>query len=87
MESRSRCTATKITFPTGEELLLVEIAIDCPGCGQYTIPIAGHHLRMVRDALVQMIDLHPTLTGTDDAVKVIERLQFAGRGPDRPQDN
>ena len=87
MESHARCTATKITLPTGEELLVVEFAIDCPACGQYTMRLAGHHLRMVRDALIEMIDLHPTLTGVDDTVQVIERLQFAQRGPDRPQDN
>ena len=87
MESRATCTATKITLPSGEECLFVEIAINCPACGQYAIRFAGHHLRMIRDALIQMIDLHPTLTGKDEDVKTIERLQFGQRGPGRPQDN
>lgn len=77
-QSHGTCTATKITLPTGEELLVVEIAIDCPYCGHYAIRLAGHHLRLVRDALVEMIDLHPALTGKDDDVKTIQKLQFTG---------
>jgi hypothetical protein len=84
MESHARCTGTTITLPTGEALLVVEIAINCPHCGQYTMGLAGHHLRMVRDALVEMIDLHPRLTGRDEDVKTIEKIQFSGRGGTDP---
>jgi len=87
MESHARCTATKITLPSGEELLLVEFAINCPHCGQYTFPIAGHHLRMVRDALVEMIDLHPGLTGKDSDVKTLEKIQFGMTEPADPSIN
>jgi hypothetical protein len=75
------CTGTKITLVTGEELLTVEIAIDCPYCGQYTIPIAGHHLRAIRDALIEQIDLHPTLTGKDSDVRTLEKIQYSMAGP------
>ena len=78
MESRVKGTATKITLPSGQEFLVVEVAIDCPSCGRYLLPIAGHHLRAVRDVLIEMIDLHPDpkLTGTDAGLKILERLRF-----------
>lgn len=82
MESRMRCTATKVSLPTGEELLLVEIAVDCPACGQYTVRFAGHHLRMIRDALIEVIDLHPGLTGHDSDVKILDHHRFGTPGPD-----
>ena len=88
MQSRVKGTATKVTLTDGQEFLLVEIAIDCPSCGRYLIPIAGHHLRAVRDVLIEMIDLHPDpkLTGTDAGLKVLERLQFSG-SPSDPTTN
>lgn len=82
MESHLRCTATKITLTGGQELLVVELALDCPQCGRGTIRLAGHHLRSIRDALIEMIDLHPTLTGKDSDVKTLEKLQFGGTIPD-----
>ena len=87
MQSHAVCTATQIDLPSGEALLVVEIAVDCPLCGQYTLRLAGHHLRMIRDALVQMIDLHPGLTGTDADVQTLQKLQFGGRGTPRPENN
>jgi len=82
MESRTKGIATKVTLPDGREFVLVEIAIDCPACGQYVMQIAGHHLRAVRDICIEMIDLHPGLTGKDDDLKVLERLRIEGRTGD-----
>lgn len=88
MQSHLRCTATKITLAEGgEELLVVELKLDCPACGQHTIRIAGHHLRSIRDALIEMIDLHPTLTGKDSDVKTIKKLQFGMQGDPDPTMN
>jgi hypothetical protein len=88
MESRIKGTATKVTFADGQEFLMIEIAVDCPSCGRYLIPIAGHHLRAVRDVLIEMIDLHPDpkLTGTDAGLKILERLRFDSE-PGDPRDN
>ena len=87
MKSHARCTAIKITPPTGDETLVVQIAIDCPLCGQYTVTFAGHHLRMIRDALIEMIDLHPGLTGRDTDVQTVEKIQWQQQAPRRPEDN
>lgn len=86
-QSHLRCTAMTVTLPTGEALLRVIFELDCPLCGQGTIVLAGHHLRAMRDAIIQTIDLHPTLTGADDDVKTIEKIQFGIGGPSRPEDN
>ena len=51
-------------------------------------PGAGYEdLRAVRDGLIEMMDLHPTLTGKDDDIKVHERLRFGGRYPGDPNLN
>lgn len=84
IKSTARGTAIKVTLPTGDEFLLVEIAVDCPSCGQYTIRLAGHHLRMVRDLLIEMIDLHPHLTGKDDDLTVLEKLHVPIAPPGDP---
>lgn len=81
------CTAIKIEPPQGDPFLVVELQIACPICGEGTIRIAGHHLRAIRDALIQMIDLHPTLTGEDADVKMIDKMQFGTRGPTDPSRN
>lgn len=87
IKSTARCTATKVTLPDGEEFLVIDLAIDCPVCGSYTIRLAGHHLRMIRDALIEMIDLHPHLTGKDDEIAVLSRLRFGGKYPGDPNNN
>ena len=87
MENRIRCTGTKVTLTTGEEFLVVDFVIDCGICGQQHFRIAGHHLRAIRDGLIEMMDLHPTLTGKDDDVKVHERLRLQGRYPGDPSNN
>lgn len=78
MESRMRMTATKISLPDGREFLVVDIAIACPYCGDHTVQFAGHHLRAIRDGLIEMIDLHPGLTGRDEDIQTSERSQFGG---------
>jgi hypothetical protein len=80
MKSHAICTGTRVTLTTGEEFLVVEIAIDCPACGKGVILIAGHHLRTVRDAMIEMIDLHPDLSGEDADVQVLQRLRHGGPG-------
>lgn len=91
-QARLTGTATKITLPAraGEpeaETLVVEVAIDCPQCGQHRVRFAGHHLRALRDLFIEFIDLHPTLTGEDAGIEVVNRLQFGGQGGSDPSLN
>ena len=81
MRSHLRCTAIKVTFPGGAEELIVDLALDCPSCGQGTIRLAGHHLRAMRDALIEMIALHPGLTGADQDVQRGDSIVFGAGGP------
>jgi hypothetical protein len=83
--ARTTGTATMIQLATGEALLVVEIAIACDHCGTHKVRFAGHHLRAIRDLLIEFIDLHPTLTGQDSDTRTIERLQLAGRVGDPTQ--
>jgi len=83
----TRGVATMVELPDGERFLLVEITIDCPVCGRHTIHVAGHHLRAIRDLMIEFMDLHPDLTGKDGDIQTIERLQIQGRGPDDPTKN
>lgn len=85
MESHTKGVATKVTLPDGREFVVIEIEIDCPACGHYALQVAGHHLRAVRDIVIEMIDLHPDLTGRDDDLQVLERLRFDSRPGDPTQ--
>jgi hypothetical protein len=84
-QARTTGTATMIQLATGEQLLVVEIAIACDHCGTHTVRFAGHHLRAIRDLLIEFIDLHPGLTGQDSDTRTIERLQLGGRVGDPTQ--
>lgn len=87
IQSRLKGQAVKVTFPDGQERLVVEIALDCPECGQHTIRLAGHHLRAIRNLLIEFIDLHPTLCGDEHTLKVLRRETFGGTAPADPSTN
>lgn len=88
-----RGTATKVVLPSTSEhpheaaFLLVRIDVDCPECGTYAIDLVGHHLRAIRDLLIEFIDLHPDLVGEEHNIAVKERLQFGGRPDNDPSQN
>lgn len=91
-QARLTGQAIKITLPAmdGEpaaETLIVEVAIDCPQCGSHRVRFAGHHLRALRDLFIEFIDLHPTLTGEEAGIEVVNRLQFGGQGGSDPSMN
>ena len=88
-QSRLPGRAIKIVLPEkdGEppaETLVVEVLIDCPQCGQHQVRFAGHHLRALRNLIMEFIDLHPTLCGEESGIEVIDRLQFGGQGGGDP---
>ncbi|MGH8866160.1 MAG: hypothetical protein ACREVZ_16205 [Burkholderiales bacterium] len=60
-------------FPSGEKLLIGEIEIDCPGCGQGTWKIAGHHMRSVLRLLAEWVEEFPELTGPEEIDTTRER--------------
>lgn len=77
-----------VEFPDSpEKLLIVEVEIDCPSCGQHLVRFAGHHLRALRNLLVEIIDLHPELVGDEAGLDVIKRMTFKGTSTPRPEDN
>ena len=94
MKFHSRLTGRSIKIvltPEGTapppEMLLLEIDIDCEQCGQHSLRLAGHHLRALRNLLVETIDLHPTLGGDESGIEVVKRLQFDGTAPGDPTVN
>jgi len=96
LQAQTKGTATRVDLPNGDRFLLVEITTDCPACGPQacphcgapqTIRLAGHHLRAVRDLMIEFIDLHPELTGKDGDIHTIERLQMQGRSDGTPENN
>ena len=81
-QARTTGTAMVVELPSGGTFLLVDIAIDCPVCGQHTVRFAGHHLRAIRNFLTSTIDEYPDLTLKDGDVHTLERLEFTGPGND-----
>ena len=72
---------------TPEQILVVEIDIDCPACGTYTLKMAGHHLQGLRKMIDEMIALHPDLSGDEAGIEVLNRFNLKGRPPSDPSVN
>jgi hypothetical protein len=80
--SRTTGTSICLELTTGEQYLVVDIAIDCPACGSHTVRFAGHHLQAIRQFLTETIDQYPELTLKNGDLAVVERLAFQGPGND-----
>jgi hypothetical protein len=79
MTKQASLISRTILITTGEEQLLVlEIALDCPDCGQHAFRIAGHHLRTLRQLLTSVIDANPNLVGTEDHAQIVEQFSWQG---------
>lgn len=87
MQSFTRSQAMKVELPDGEAFLVVEFEIDCDVCGKYGVRVFGHHLRALRDLLIEIIALHPELCGSDADVREVKRETFQGRGGGDPSNN
>ena len=87
MQARTKGQATLIELPTGERYLVVEVTIDCPACGTQRLVVAGHHLRAIRDLMIDFIDQHPELAGPEADQRAIERTQIRGTVPPDPTRN
>jgi hypothetical protein len=85
METKVVGRIFKIESPDGAACLLVEIKIDCPFCGEQVIEVAGHHLKVIRDILIEAIDLHPELTGPE--ARVIDSYTMKAQAPKDPSRN
>ena len=62
----------------------MEFTIECEICGHHRVKIAGHHLRALRNLIIETIDLHPTLCGEESGIEVVKRLQWGGSPPEDP---
>lgn len=61
--SEARSSAKIFVIGEGtQQLLLIDVTIDCPLCGAQRFQVAGHHLKLVRDICTEAIDAHPELT-------------------------
>lgn len=80
--------AIVISFPDDpERLLLVEVDIDCPGCGEQHLKIAGHHLRALLTLITEFMVLHPDLVGDEAGLQIIKRMAFTGIPSPTPENN
>ena len=85
-----RSTKIELTPDPGQPpavILLLDVEIDCEQCGQHHVRFAGHHLRALRNLLVETIDRHPELCGDEAGIEVAQRLQFEGTPPQDPSSN
>lgn len=80
VESRVRSQIIMVDPVEGAPFLLAEFTIDCPFCGAQRIQIAGHHMRLIRDVLIQAIDDYPALTQV--GAQIIEQYTITGPGND-----
>jgi len=69
----------------GDPFLVVEIDIGCPICGVVELRLAGHHLRTVRDVIIEAIDQYPELTKCES--QVVDRYAIRSRAPGDPTSN
>lgn len=69
--------AQVMTLPDKREYLLVTIKIQCPICGEIEMQLPGHHIRAIRNLLVEYVDLYPQLTHKDDELQMLAGLQQA----------
>jgi len=74
-----------ITFAE-EKTLVLEIAVDCPDCGQQAFRIAGHHLRTLRTLVNQVVEANPDLVGAEASSQIVEQYEWTG-SPGDPHNN
>lgn len=62
----------RLTFPgdPAEILLVQEIHLACPGCGEIHVQIGGHHLVALRDLLSDTISAYPELCGKGETTEI-----------------
>ncbi len=85
VESRVHSQIIMAEPTDGPPFLLAVFVIDCPFCGRQLIEIAGHHMRVIRDVLVQAIDQYPALTQVAGTT-VLNQTTIKGPGGN-PSDN
>ncbi len=60
-----------IDLPSGQKDLIVSIKIICQPCGgEIEMDLPGHHLRAIRDTLVEMVDRFPEYCHLHDTLEV-----------------
>lgn len=74
-----------VEAPTGSRRVFIRFTGDCPDCGAFELLVADHHLRSLRDLLIEAIDLYPNEIG--EAGKVVEHYKLAGHPPKDPRAN
>ena len=74
------CQQILVDLPGEPRYLLVSVTVDCPLCGPHAWRVAGHHLRSLRNFLIETIDTYPDLCGPEPTTPVRER--FEGRAND-----
>lgn len=66
----------------GEAVVVAQIEIRCPECGEeplvYVIP--GHHLRTVRDVLIDILDQQPDVVDAGVQLQKTQRATFTVPG-------
>jgi hypothetical protein len=92
IQSRLKGTTTVMTLVNedgsgAEEVLTLQVEIGCPLCGDHVVVFAGHHLRALRNLLLDTIDQHPALCGEEAGIAVVNRLKFGGEVPPDPTMN
>jgi hypothetical protein len=85
MEARVTGRIFKIEPQQGPAYMTVEIKIDCPFCGIDMLQLAGHHLKAIRDIVIEAIDLHPELTGPE--AQKVDSFEMKSTPPKDPSRN
>lgn len=71
-QSFGRMTLTRVELPSGEVQALAEIIVSCPACGTLTFRVPGHHFKMVRDMMIEALDLLGA-AADEETTKVLNR--------------
>jgi hypothetical protein len=82
-QSFGRMTILSAELPNGETHTMAEITIDCPHCGPTVYRVAGHHFKMLRDMMIEALDLLPDADAETTKVVRRDHVSFdAKRGGD-----
>ncbi len=75
----------KVDPVAGDPYVMVEIEVECPECGPFTLQLAGHHLRTIRDVCIEAIDQYPELTKIES--QIVDRFELKRKVGGDPSSN
>jgi len=75
---RTRAVVVTPRDGSGSPFLLVEVEVECTGCGGFTGQIPGHHVNAMAQALQAIAEEYPELAGPPMDPEKVTREEWQG---------